>query len=406
MIRKLFLFLAFSGAVGAQGWPSELPAMNFQSARNVSRDDAEYQKGLRELDERHWERAIADFDASAAHNRSSSDAALYWKAYAQNRAGQREEALATVAAMRAQYPSSRWMRDADALEVEARAQAGAPPSPNAQSDEELKLLAVNSLMQSDPDQAVPILQKLLKGDASEKLKERALFVLTQSSSPEARNTLSQLAHDSANPALQRKAIRYIGLMGNAQSRGELAAIYKSSSDMQLKRDILHSFMQSGSRDFLLDVAKSEQNPDLRRDAIRQLAITGGQEQLRQLYNSENSLENKKAILNSMFITGDVTWVEQLARTEKDPSLRIAAIKSLGLMAGRAHGDVLVSIYQSDQNPEVRRAVLNALFIQQNGKALVDLARSEKDPKWKQEIVQKMSLVHSKEVTDYMLEVLK
>jgi hypothetical protein len=50
--------------------------------------------------------------------------------------------------------------------------------------------------------------------------------------------------------------------------------------------------------------------------------------------------------------------------------------------------------------------LNSLFLQQNGKALVDLARSEKDPKWKQEIVQKMSLVHSREVTDYMLEVLK
>ena len=50
--------------------------------------------------------------------------------------------------------------------------------------------------------------------------------------------------------------------------------------------------------------------------------------------------------------------------------------------------------------------MNALFIQQNGKAIVQLARSEKDPHMKQEIVQKMALIHSKETTDYMLEVLK
>ena len=76
------------------------------------------------------------------------------------------------------------------------------------------------------------------------------------------------------------------------------------------------------------------------------------------------------------------------------------------MGGNGRGDVLVSIYQSDPDTEVRRAVLNALFLQQNGKALVDLARAEKDPQMKEEIVKKMSLVHSKEVTDYMMEILK
>ncbi|HZS56463.1 MAG TPA: HEAT repeat domain-containing protein [Bryobacteraceae bacterium] len=406
MIRNFLLSLAFAGSLAAQGWPPAPGAMSFQSARSINRDDSEYQNGMRELDERHWDRAIRDFEASVSRNRASSDAALYWKAYAESRAGRREEALATVAALRSQFPSSRWTKDANALELEMRGQAGAPPNPNAQSDEELKLLAINSLMQSDPDQAVPILQKLLKGDASEKLKERAMFVLTQSSSPEARNTLNQIAHDSANPALQRRAIRYMGLMGNPQTRADLVSIYKSSSDVQLKHDIIRSFMQSGSRDFLFDVAKTEQNPELRKDAIRQLGVMGAQDQLRQLYESETSVENKKTILNSMFVSGNSTWMEELARNEKDPALRLAAIKDLGIMGRRGNGEVLVSIYQSDQNPDIRHAVLNSLFLQQNGKALVDLARSEKDPKWKQEIVQKMSLVHSKEVTDYMMEVLK
>jgi HEAT repeat protein len=108
----------------------------------------------------------------------------------------------------------------------------------------------------------------------------------------------------------------------------------------------------------------------------------------------------------MFLTGNSAKLADLAKTEKDPELRVAAIKSLGLMGGGGRSDVLVSIYQSDSNQDVRRAVLNALFLQQNGKALVDLAHAEKDPQMKQEIVKKMSLVHSKEVTDYMMEILR
>jgi hypothetical protein len=55
---------------------------------------------------------------------------------------------------------------------------------------------------------------------------------------------------------------------------------------------------------------------------------------------------------------------------------------------------------------VREAVLNALFLQRNGKALVDLARSEKDPAMKKRIVERMATLHTKETTDYMMEVLQ
>jgi HEAT repeat protein len=111
-------------------------------------------------------------------------------------------------------------------------------------------------------------------------------------------------------------------------------------------------------------------------------------------------------LQSLFLTGDSGRLADAARSSKDRELRVAAIKSLGLLGGNGRGDVLVSIYRGDQDPEVRRAAINALFLQQNGKALVDLARAEKDPRMKEEIVKKMALVQSKEVSDYMVEVLK
>ncbi|HEX4228197.1 MAG TPA: HEAT repeat domain-containing protein [Bryobacteraceae bacterium] len=380
-------------------------AQSFQ-AREAGKGDSDYQQGLSALDARNWEQAIGFFNESASHKGGNADAALYWLAYAQNRAGERGEALATIKQLRQAYASSRWMNDARALEVEIRAQNGTPVSPSAEPDEDLKLLALNSLMASDPDKALPILRKLLTSNNSGKIKDRALFVLVQNPSPEARKIVSDMARNTSNPDLQLKAIRYMGMMGGEDSRKDLASIYTASSDERVKTAILKSFMISGSRGLLLSVAKSEKNPELRREAIRQLALCGGKDELWQLFQQETSIDNKKEILKSMFLSGDSAKLADLARSLKEPELKIAAIKSLGLMGGNGHGDVLVSIYQSDPDTQVRLAVLNALFLQQNGKALVDLARAEKDPQMKEEIVKKMSLVHSKEVTDYMMEILK
>jgi hypothetical protein len=77
-----------------------------------------------------------------------------------------------------------------------------------------------------------------------------------------------------------------------------------------------------------------------------------------------------------------------------------------MMGDNGHSDVLISLYHSDQDRTIRDAVLNALFIQQNGKALVDLARNEHDPQMKKDIISKLAMIQSKETTDYMLEILK
>ncbi len=403
MIFAIF-FLTISMSAAAQQSPSGF-AQSFQ-ARQTGHEDADYQKGLRALDARQWDQAIEDFNASADRKGPTADAALYWKAYAQNRAGEREDALDTIADLKDDYPSSRWIKDAKALELEVRSATGAPVNAASYGDDDLKLLALNSLMASDPDKALPILKRLLTSSNPPKIKDRAMFVLAQNPSPEAHKLLVEVARDSSNPDLQLKAIHYMGMMGNQGSREALASVYSSSSDPGVKRAILEAFMISGSRDFLLNAAKSEKNPELRRYAIKQLAISGGEAQLWQLYQSDNSTEDKAAILKSIFLTGNSTHLAEIARSERNPELQIAAIKSLGLMGAQGQGDVLVSIYRSTSNRDVRSAVLNSLFLQQNAKSLIELARGEKDPEMKKEIVSKLALIHSKDATDYMMELLK
>jgi hypothetical protein len=50
-------------------------------------------------------------------------------------------------------------------------------------------------------------------------------------------------------------------------------------------------------------------------------------------------------------------------------------------------------------------VADALFVAGDAHDLVALARSEKDPEAKKNIVGKLAVMHDKEATDYMMELL-
>ena len=78
-------------------------------------------------------------------------------------------------------------------------------------------MAMQALQNTDPEQAVPMLEKLLDGTASPRLKERALFVLAQSNSPRAREVLTNIAKGSSTPELQSRAIQYLGVHGGARA---------------------------------------------------------------------------------------------------------------------------------------------------------------------------------------------
>ena len=164
-------------------------------------------------------------------------------------------------------------------------------------------------------------------------------------------------------------------------------------------------MGAGEKDRLFKAAQSEQDPELRQEAVRQLGVMGAQEELWTLYQKESSLDVKKQILNAMFVGGNATRMIDLAKTEQNADLRRSAVRNLGLMGRSKTGTALNEIYASDKDPEVRKAVLQALFLQNNAEDLVALARKEQDPAMKKAIVEKLSLMKSKVATDYLIELL-
>lgn len=371
------------------------------------RADELYSEGREAIEEGKYERALDRFDRLIQMNTNRTDSALYWKAYSLLKLGRRADALATLADLQHRFKDSRWMRDARALEVEVRQASGQAVSPESQNDDDLKLMALRGLMQSDSERAIPIIEQMLAGTNSPKVKDRALFVLSQSNSQRAREIMGNIAKGAGNPDLQLRAIHYLGIMGGTDNRQILADVYRLSSDSAVKRSIIRSFMVSGDRTRLLSLAKSETDPGLRGEAVQQLGVMGAHTELAELYSSETSVDVKKRIIQAMFVGGSADKLIELAKTEKDPQLRRTAVRNLGLMGSSKTGDAIKAIYQADASPEIRKEAINALFLQNNGRVLVELARAEKDPAMKKELVSKMSIMHgSKEVTDYLLELLK
>jgi hypothetical protein len=136
-----------------------------------------YADGMRAIREGRWNDAEAIFANVAKEQGSHSEGALYWKAYAENKRGQSKTALETCVELRHNYPSSSWLDECGALEIEIRAKNNLPVQTHATESDDVRLLALNSLMKKNEPKALEQIEAILNGDSSERLKQGALFIL-------------------------------------------------------------------------------------------------------------------------------------------------------------------------------------------------------------------------------------
>ncbi|HEV7521879.1 MAG TPA: tetratricopeptide repeat protein [Candidatus Angelobacter sp.] len=407
--RKLFLilFLNFAVSFGAPWIASaqQVPSATLldpQAAEKANAHEEElYTSAKDALDNGEYDNAIKQFDEVIKIHGRRADGAMYWKAYALGKAGNKAQGLTTIGELRKQYPKSTWLKDANVLEQEWRGGA----NPESISDEELKLLAIQSLMNSNPEKAIPLLEKIVQGNDSSKLKDKALFVLSQSGSEKAQEILMRLAKTNSQPDLQKRAIRYMGMNGNGRNRAVLKEIYNSSTDVGVKKSVFQAWLMCGCKDDVAALAKTEKNPELRREAIRYLGMMGGRTELLEFYKNSPDVETRREAVGAMLLCGCAHELAEIVQTEKDPIVLDKAINTLGLVGGNESLAALTKVYNSQADLSMKKKVINALFLHGAGKEMVALARKETNPQIKRELIQKMSLMSSPEISDYMMEIL-
>ena len=241
--------------------------------------DQWYSQARQFIERDQYDRAMDPLERVIAAKGERADAAMYWKAYSQLKLARRDEALGTLGQLQKQYPASKWLGEARALEVEIKQAAGQPVSADAMNDD-LKLLALQGILRTDPEAAFPVVEKMLMGGASVRVKERALFVLSQNRSDRAQQIIGNVARSTSNPDLQMTAIRTLGNSSSADAVNTLTAVYRGDSSIDAKKAIINAL--ASSRDTakttaLVALARAERNPDLKTQMVRHLSNSNAPE---------------------------------------------------------------------------------------------------------------------------------
>ena len=204
--------------------PRPAAAYELTAADTAVQRSEPYREGQRALDEESWEEASRIFGEVAAARGDEADAALYWKAYADWKRQRRRSRSRGCGSCWLRLPAkSRGSTTRKALELEIRggkATRGAPPR---SQDEELKLYALDGLMQMEPEKAVPVLEKLLAGRNSLERSSSARSSCSPRAIRRARGRSCSAPRRPANPSsCAVEAVQTLGIAGEPEDIAALA----------------------------------------------------------------------------------------------------------------------------------------------------------------------------------------
>jgi hypothetical protein len=267
----------------------------------VIADDDAYTTGTRAMDEHRWQDAVSAFDKVISEKGKRVDAALYWKAYSLNKLGKAPLAIATCDQLHSQFADSAWNKDCNAISVDVQVDPKvvaaddrrvridrvhpyvriAPVRPDMGerdsgvtrgSDEDLKMLALNSLLNRDPATALPLLRGILSGNQPLSVKKHALFVLAQSKSPEAESILHDAALGKLDPQLQGQAIQAMAVFQGKRANDTLAEVYRTTTDPKIKSSIISAMFITKDAPRMVEMARNEKDLELKRRIVSELAL--------------------------------------------------------------------------------------------------------------------------------------
>jgi hypothetical protein len=263
------------------------------------------------MDEHRWPDAVSAFDKVINERGKRVDAALYWKAYSLNKLGKTPLAIATCDQLHSQFSKSPWNKDCEVISMDGQVDAKALDQARTHmdqmkirtdrmkidtdqmrirvapfrfdmdrgdsgvargSDEDLKILALNSLLNRDPATAIPLLRGILSGNQPPSVKKHALFVLAQSKSPEAESILHDAALGKLDPQLQGQAIQSMAIFQGKRANDTLAEVYRTTTDPKIKSSIISAMFLTKDAPRMVEMARNEKDLELKRRIVSELAL--------------------------------------------------------------------------------------------------------------------------------------
>lgn len=431
---KLVLFIAFQLLLASdsspKSWAQELGKLNRLIQTQASPAATAFREARDLIKDGEWQQAEARFSRFIADYPQDRDvaAALYWLAFALKQQNKFPAADTALLSLIEKYPSSTWVNDARTLRVEL-----APRLKNNQvieqavseSNEEIKLAALQSLFEAKRERALAIAIDLLKpgSNASRMMKEGALTLLADSESKEAIPLLVELARNETDLRLRKKAIEALGEIEDESALEPLKAIVlqaaNANGDASIARVALQALSQhhgAAVRGMLLEIARSKAAVELRAEAINGLGEIENDptvvDDLLKILAGEQREEIQEAVvqaLSELKLPRAQTALADLARTAANPEIRKHAIEALGQQEGEKGVESLIQLYDAEKDEPLKEAIVEALGDSEEKLALrklMDIARRDASIKLRKRALAAIGQSEDPEAIKFLEELLK
>lgn len=373
---------------------------------------------------------------------------LYYKAFALYRSGRESDlrqAQASLAELERNYASSEVALkesealraritgelarrgDADAAETIARDVAAiqATPRPAAHAcageGDEIRMAALNALLQMNSERAIPILKRVLQerdedNDCVIEMRSRAVFLLAQHLDEDNVDVLLDVVQNDPNPKVRGQAVFWLSQVPGERTVDALESILSDSNDPELQEKALFALSQSGGErasQVLRDYALREDiSPELRGKAIFWLGQRSDNSAfLRDIYERATDPEVKERIIHSVAMSGGAENAAFLLTIAGDDKQSIETRKQAMFWAGQAGVSAveMAALYERMPERELKEQIIFTLAQHGGDEAvdkLLEIARSEQDQELRKKAIFWLSQSDDPRVAEFLLEIIE
>lgn len=388
-----------------------------------------FREGRDLIEAQEWAKAAEKFNGFIVRypKEREVDAALFWLAYALKQQRDYPQANQKLELLMKEFPRSSWSDEARVLRAEMAAQLGNRQllqDALARDNEEIKIVALQSLFRADPERALAFAAGMLKPDStsSRRMKEAAISLLGGSRNQQAMPLLLDIARSQPDMRLRQIAIWRIAELGGESALDELTKIYQSTQDLKVKQALLHAYAQMrGPRPqnaILAVLRNSAENVELRRMAIQMLGRREGGanvDELLKLYDAEQNVELKRQLLLTLAESGggDARVQSKLlavAQNNDEPiQLRMTAMRRIGEKDSPQAVEMFIKFYDAQTDLVAKRYALQVLGESKQKPALrklMEVARTDSSVEMRKQAVRLLGESKDPEALKFVEDLLK
>jgi HEAT repeat protein len=293
---------------------------------------------------------------------------------------------------------------------------------NDEDDEsDMRIAALNALLQMDSDRAMPILRQVLaRRDAcSEVLRRKAVFLVAQKGSGESADLLINVARNDPDPEVRQQAVFWLSEVHSDRAIAALDSLLRESKDPELREKALFAISNTNTvrgAEILRKFAESNAPDELRAKAVFWLGQTSRRSPenaafLRALFDRTKSEEIQGQIVQAIAEGGseeNTRWLlSEVLNAQQPLETRKRALFWAGQQR-RVDVNALLPLYDKLTDQDLKEHFIFVLSERRESAAtdkLIDIAKHDKDREMQKKALFWLAQKNDPRVKQLLLEII-